>query len=87
MSILAIINLIDTILLLATEIPALFTKATALKDELTIKFVDTGRNPTSAEWDAVNAQTASLLGVLQLRSDDAEEHLQKVAERDELPHA
>lgn len=83
MSVLAIINLIDTILMLATEIPALFAKATALKAELTTKFVETGRSPTGAEWDAVNAQTASLLSVLQLRSDDAKEHLQEVADREE----
>jgi hypothetical protein len=83
MSILAIINLLDTVLMLATEIPALFAKATALKNELTTKFVDTGRTPTPAEWDAVNAQTAALLGTLQLRSDDAEAHLQEVADREE----
>jgi len=83
MSILAIISLLDTILMLATEIPALFAKATALKAELTTKFVDTGRSPTGAEWEAVSAQTASLLTVLQLRSDDAEAHLKEVADREE----
>jgi len=83
MSVLAIINLLDTVLMLATEIPALFAKATALKEELTNKFVESGRSPTGAEWDAVNAQTASLLAVLQLRSDDAQDHLDMQAARDD----
>lgn len=79
MSIALALQLVDGILLLATEIPALFARGTALKDELS-KFVD--RDPTDAEWDVINAQTADLVGFLQGRADLAQQHLDEMAARD-----
>ena len=74
MSAVAIIGLIDTILMLATEIPALFQKATALKAEIQA-IIDEGRDITPDEWVSVNAQTQGMLGFLQGRADAAREHL------------
>jgi len=76
MSALAVISLLDTILMLATEIPALFAKATALKTELQA-FADEGREPTAAEWDEVNTKTTEMLGLLDQRAQDAQEHLDR----------
>ncbi len=74
MSAIAIISLIDTILMLATEIPALMQKAQVLKAEIQA-IVAEGREPSPAEWDAVNAKTADMLGFLQSRADAAQQHL------------
>ncbi len=76
MSAIAIISLIDTILMLATEIPALFQKATALKAEIQA-IVDEGREPNEEEWASVNFQTQGMLGFLQGRADAAQDHLDR----------
>ena len=74
MSAVAIIGLIDTILMLATEIPALFAKAQVLKAEIQA-IVDEGREPTDAEWASVNATTQSMLAALDQRAKDAQAHI------------
>lgn len=81
MSAIAIITLLDTILMLATEIPALFQKATALKSEIQA-IVDEGREPSEQEWTNVNFQTQGMLGFLQGRADAAKEHLAKQGKTD-----
>ena len=73
-SVLVILQLIDGILLLATEIPSLLAKAKVLKAELQV-FADQGRDPTAAEWDAINAKTKDMLGWLQNRATQAQAHL------------
>ena len=79
-SVLLAIKLIDSILLLATEIPALFAKATVLKGELQI-FVDEGRDPTDAEWEVLNVETEDLLNFMQARADAAQAHLDMMKAR------
>ena len=74
MSTIAIISLIDTILMLATEIPVLFQKATKLKAEIQA-IVDEGREPNEEEWTSVNFKTQGMLGFLQGRADAAKDHL------------
>ncbi len=76
MSAVAVITLLDTILMLATEIPALFQKASALKAEIKA-IVDAGRELTTAEWDNVNSETQEMLGFLNQRAKDAQAHLDK----------
>ena len=83
-SLLIILQLIDGILLLATEIPALMAKAKVLKGELQI-FVDEDRSPTSAEWDAVNAKTMLLLNWMQNRADAAQDHLDAQGDQGDTP--
>ncbi len=76
MSALAVITLLDTILMLATEIPALFQKASALKAEIKA-IVDAGRELTTAEWDKVSDETRQMLAFLNQRAQDAQAHLAK----------
>ncbi len=76
MSAVAIISLLDTILMLAAEIPALFQKASSLKAEIKA-IVDQGRELTAAEWSAVNVQTRSMLEFLNQRALAARVHLDR----------
>lgn len=80
MSIALILKLVDGILLLATEIPALLAKANVLKGKLQV-FADEGRDPTDAEWDVLNADTESLLSFMQQRADAAQAHLDMMKAR------
>jgi len=69
-----ILQLVDGILLLATEIPALMARAKLLKGEMQV-FADENRSPTDAEWATLNVKTNDMLGWMQTRADQAQAFL------------
>lgn len=71
MSAIVILQLLDTILMLASAIPSLLQKAGALKAEIQ-QIVAEGREPTEAEWESAKEQTDVMVDTLQNRAKDAQ---------------